>query len=272
MEETVQAAEESVSFVEKFGINWLFIAVIAILIIGVVVGISKGAFKMIFAVIAVVLAIALTILISPVTKSLLMRNARVYNFFYQKTEALAEKNKWAAVIARMAPEATEEDVETDGAESIRILSDMLDVIGVPESIKQSILGDESVITTLETNSDANTNDALERIEIGAYTGITNVVIKAFSFLLTLLIVGVILALLGGVFNLLGKIPGVDKVNAIAGGIAGGFIALIIIWIIFAIITMFGNTSFGQHMLALIAENKLLSFIYDHNFISSRILS
>ncbi|MCR5584769.1 MAG: CvpA family protein [Lachnospiraceae bacterium] len=272
MEETVQVAEESVNLLEKFGLNWLVLAVLAIFVIGVIIGAVKGAFKMIFAVIAIVLAIALTILISPVTKSLFMRNANIYNFFYQKTEALAEKNGWIGMLARMAPEASEDDVETGGADSIKILSDLLDLIGVPEKYKQSILGDESVIATMETNSDATTNETLEKIEIGAYTGITNVVIKALAFLTTLLIVGVVLALLSGLFSLLGKIPGIDKANAIAGGIAGGFIALMVIWVIFAIITMLGNTAFGQNMLAMIGENKILSFIYNHNFISSRILS
>ena len=270
---TLTAAEETVGIAERLGINWLLIAVIAILIIGAIVGAVKGAFKMIFAVIAIVLAIALTILISPVTRSLLMRNANVYNFFYAKTESLAEKNGWVDMLARIADNKDEEPVaETGGEDSVKLLGDLLTLIGVPEKFRQSILGDESVIATMEKNSDATTNDTLETIQRGAYTGITNVVIKALAFLLTLLIVGIILALLGGLLNLLSKIPGIDKANAIAGAIAGGFIALLVIWVIFAIITMLGNTSFGQQMLAMIGENKLLSFIYNHNFISSRILS
>ncbi len=272
MEETIQVAQESAGLLEKFGLNWLVLAVLAVFVIGIIVGAVKGAFKMIFAVIAIVLAITLTILLSPVTKSLFMRNAKIYNFFYQRTESLAEKNGWVGMLARMAPAASEDDVETSGADSLKILSDLLDLFGVPEKFKQSILGDESVIATMETNSDATANDALEKIEIGAYTGITNVVIKALAFITTLLVVGLILALISGLFSLLGKIPGIDKANAIAGGIAGGFISLMIIWVIFAIFTMLGNTTFGQNMLALIGENKILSFIYNHNFISSRILS
>jgi hypothetical protein len=86
------------------------------------------------------------------------------------------------------------------------------------------------------------------------------------------VVGVILAVVGGLFGLPGKIPGVDKVNMIAGGISGGFIALAVVWIVFAVFTSLSASSFGQKMLALIAENPLLTFIYNHNFITRNILS
>ena len=113
---------------------------------------------------------------------------------------------------------------------------------------------------------------VSKYEKGAYTGVTNVVVKAVAFLTTLFIVGIVLALLGGITDLLGKIPCVDKVNAIVGAMAGGLIGLVIVWVIFAVATMLSATVFGQKILTLISENPLLSFIYNHNYITTRILS
>ncbi len=271
MEETVQKAGESLSFLESLHINWLLIAVILIIVAGIIFGAVKGALKMIFVIVATVLAISLTILLSPITKAKMMSSPSIYNFFYSKTEAIAEKNKWAQTIA-MLLEEKEDKPESGGTESIDLIGELMDAMGVPEKFKESVVGDESVIANIEASSDADVNERSESIQKGVYTGITNVIVKAVAFLLTLLIVGIVLAMLGGVTNLLGHLPGIDKVNSIVGAMAGGLIALVIVWIIFAVITMFSATAFGQKMLALITENPILSFIYNHNFINKRILS
>ncbi len=257
----------------ELNINWLLVGVILVIVIGFIIGFVKGAFKMIYAVVAIVLAITLTIMISPITKSFLMRNTKFYNFIYEKTETLVDKNEWTALIAkRIAPDEKDIEIESGGADSVSLMRELLDTLGIPEKFKEAILGDESVITSIEISSDADTNDALEAMEKGAYTGITHVVIKAIAFLLTLLVVGIILAILGGLMSALGRVPGIDKVNAIVGGLAGGCIALLIVWVFFAIVTMLSTTEFGKTMLAMISENPLLSFIYNHNVISARILS
>ncbi len=267
----ILAAEEAGSILEKLHLNWLVIAVVIIVIAGVIIGANKGAFKMIFTVIAIVLAISLTILISPITKAKLMSSPKIYDFFYEKTEKLAGDNQWAQLISQKLEEKGEEPSD-DGESSVELLNDLLDTMGVPEKYKESIAGDESVIRNMEISADADTNERAENVQKGVYTGITNVVVKAVAFLITLFIVGIILAVLGGFTNLLAKIPGVDKVNAIVGAIAGGLIALVIIWVLFAGATALSATGFGQTILAMIKENRLLTFIYEHNFITSRILS
>ena len=271
-EEAATIAEKSASLLDKLHINLLLIGVLAIIAIGAIIGARKGAFKMIFAVIGIVLAISLTVLLSPITKSMLMSRPNVYNFFYEKVEALADKNKWAEVISNMASSKSDDTqiIENSGSNSVALMNELMNTMNVPESFRESILGDEGVISNLEISADANANETAESLKKGAYTGITNLIIKAVAFIITLLIVGIILAMLGGLTNLLSHIPGIEQANSIAGAIAGGLIGLVIVWVIFVIITMISATAIGQKMLAMINENPLLSFIYNHNFISSKV--
>ncbi len=271
-EEAATIAEKSASLLDKLHINLLLIGVLAIIAIGAIIGAHKGAFKMIFAVIGIVLAISLTVLLSPITKSMLMSRPNVYNFFYEKVEALAEKNKWAEVISNMASSKSDDtqSIESSGSNSVALMNELMNTMNVPEGFRESILGDEGVISNLEISADANANETAESLQKGAYTGITNLIIKAVAFIITLLVVGIILAMLGGLTNLLSHIPGIEQANSIAGAIAGGLIGLVIVWVIFVIITMISATAIGQKMLAMINENPLLSFIYNHNFISSKV--
>lgn len=271
-EEAATIAEKSASLLDKLHINLMLIGVLAIIAIGVIIGAHKGAFKMIFAVIGIVLAISLTVLLSPITKSMLMSRPNVYNFFYEKVEALAEKNKWAEVISNMASSKSDDtqSIESSGSNSVALMNELMNTMNVPEGFRESILGDEGVISNLEISADANANETAESLKKGAYTGITNLIIKAVAFIITLLVVGIILAMLGGLTNLLSRIPGIEQANSIAGAIAGGLIGLVIVWVIFVIITMISATAIGQKMLAMINENPLLSFIYNHNFISSKV--
>ncbi len=259
------------AFLDSLKLNWVFFVVVGILLTGVIIGYLKGVFKMIFLVISIFLAVFFTIVLSPITRSWLFKSDALYNFVYSRMEALIENNGWAEVIAEnIAGDGT--DAETGGEESIDTAREILSAIGIPESMRESILGDESVLNRLEISSDADVNERLASAEDGTCTGITNVTIKALSFLLTLLIVGIIIAILSGMLNLLGKIPGVGSVNKIVGGLMGGCVALFVVWVLFGIVTVFGATAAGQEILAKIAENPVLSFIYDHSIISARILS
>ena len=268
---TLDATEQGVNILEKLHINWLCILVVGLILAGIILGAVKGAFKLIYIAVAFAMAIILTNFLSPITKAKMMGNPKIYNFFYEKTETLGEKSTIAKMIANLTA-VKETKPETSGSDSLELFGDVLDTLNLPESVKQSMVGDESALANLEISMDADVNEAADSMKKGTYTGITNIVVKAIAFLLTLLVVGVILAVVGGLFGLLGKIPGVDKVNMIAGGISGGFIALAVVWIVFAVFTSLSASSFGQKMLALIAENPLLTFIYNHNFITRNILS
>ena len=257
--------------IDNLNLNWVFFVVVGILLAGVIIGYLKGVLKMIFFVISVFLAIFFTIVLSPITRSWLFKSDKLYNFVYARMESLIENNGWAEIIAeKIAGDGT--DTETGGEESVNTAREILSALGIPESMQESILGDESALAKLEMSSDAEVNDRLIAAENGTCTGITNVIIKALAFLLTLLIVGILIAIVSGTLNLLGKIPGVGSVNKIVGGLIGGCAALLVVWVLFGIVTMFGATAVGQEILAKISENPVLSFIYDHSIISARILS
>ena len=100
--------------------------------------------------------------------------------------------------------------------------------------------------------------------------ITNVIINAIAFVITLVLAIIALALLCKTLDLLAKLPVLRQINTIAGLAAGIAEGVLLVWVLFAILTMFAGSEFGKDALAMIGENPLLDFLYKNNLVSKYI--
>jgi len=73
-------------------------------------------------------------------------------------------------------------------------------------------------------------------------------------------------------DLISKLPLLNGVNKTAGLLAGLLHGLVIVWVFFLIITVFGGTKIGQQALEMIGESEILSFIYNNNLLLKFITS
>ncbi len=273
MGDTTQVAAETAETIEKSGLNWILIAVIAIILAGIIFGAVKGALKMIFTVVAIVLAVSLTFLISPFAKNALLGNEKAYNFVYSKVDALAQKSPWLDMIFSMVKDEDEEQKEvSDGKDSAKMMENLLKIAGLDENTRNVLVGDGSLISDTESSMDKYATDGQEKTTKGNYSGATKMILGVAAFILTLVVVGIVLALLSVLTDLLGKLPVINKMNLLIGGALGGLMGLAVVWILFTLLTAFGGSGIGKSALVLINENPLLSFIYTHNPIMKRFLS
>ena len=89
-------------------------------------------------------------------------------------------------------------------------------------------------------------------------------------MITLVLAIIALALLCKTLDLLAKLPVLRQINTVAGLAAGIAEGLLLVWVLFAILTMFAGSEFGKDALAMIGENPLLDFLYKNNLVSKYI--
>ena len=219
--------------------NWLFIVTVVIIGGGAFLGWRAGFVKTVFSLVSTIAVIILTLLLNPIVTNMLKSNNTIYGGI---------KGQFASMIHFSDMEGT--GTTTDA---------FIDSLSLPNSIKDSLRKSEAISEYAGAR--------LEELEAYICDTLTDIVINAIGFIATFLVVAAGLAVLCFVLNIISKLPVLHQINTLAGVAAGALEGLVLVWILFIVITMFGTTEFGSETLALISENKILSFLYDSNVLS-----
>ena len=218
--------------------NWLLAVVLAILIVNALIGRKAGFIKTIFSLVSMIIAIVLTIWISPTVKDFMNSNEKLHTYLSEKVEKVVkpevEKNK-------------EEKKET-----------IIEKLPLPKSLRKGILNNEKVKTGGSAAAKKLTAYIVEYL-VGA-------MINALAFIVTFIVILIILWLVFAALNLISKLPVLNSMNKTAGFLAGAVQGLVIVWVLFILLTVFGGTTFGRDALQMIGENEALSFIYNNNLL------
>ncbi len=98
------------------------------------------------------------------------------------------------------------------------------------------------------------------------TNITNTIITIISAVLIFVLTLILLKVVSHFFEYLNDIPFLGKINKVLGGVLGFFIAMFILWIIFAIIRVFEGMSIITDITTSIKSSVMLDYIYENNLI------
>lgn len=225
--------------------NWVLIAVIAILGVFGWLGVKKGFVKLFFSLISTIVALVFSAIFSPVTAAIMKSNDAFVSFMDEKVESLIDFSK------------EEENAEGSKQESL------IEGLPLPEIFKEALAEDNTAQNYADMQA-ANFKEYVCR-------RITNMIINAIAFVITLAVAIIGLAILCVMLNLLAKLPLLHQINTAAGLAAGLAEGILLVWVLFVILTMLGGNAVGQDALAMIAENPLLDFLYKNNLISKFIM-
>ena len=92
-------------------------------------------------------------------------------------------------------------------------------------------------------------------------------INSGTFILVYLLLSVGLFVLSHVLNIISKLPVLNELNRVGGGIAGLFQGLVIIWLIFTLMIIFIDKPFIQDGMRQIEGNIFLKLLYESNIIA-----
>jgi uncharacterized membrane protein required for colicin V production len=198
---------------------------------------KAGFIKTAFSLLSMIVAVILTVWLSPVVNNVMKGNEKFYNTISSKVEA-------------MLPFAEE---EADANEQISLIEGL----HLPQSIKDSLI--------------ENRNTGVYKEFAGSFKDyvssyLTGVIINALSFIATFVVILILLWVICIALDIVSKLPLLNQVNKTAGLVAGLVHGLVVVWIFFILLTVFGSTGFGQKAMEMIGESEILSIIYNNNFL------
>lgn len=226
--------------------NALLIIVGIVFLLSVIIGYKRGLVKIIASLLATLVCIVLVFLISPSVSR-----------WIQESTPLKETVKNKCIELLLPDETTgEEALQTEIPREQQI--SMIEGADIPEVIQKMLL----------ENNNNEVYTALGVQTFGEYIGayVAKVIADILAFLFTFIAVFIIVRIVLGMLNIVDKIPLVGGANHLVGGILGAGIGILIIWILFIVITLLYNTSFGMACMKGISESEILTKLYDSNIL------
>ena len=226
--------------------NALLIIVGIVFLLSVIIGYKRGLVKIIASLLATLVCIVLVFLISPSVSR-----------WIQESTPLKETVKNKCIELLLPDETTgEEALQTEIPREQQI--SMIEGADIPEVIQKMLL----------ENNNNEVYTALGVQTFGEYIGayVAKVIADILAFLITFIAVFIIVRIVLGMLNIVDKIPLVGGANHLVGGILGAGIGILIIWILFIVITLLYNTSFGMACMKGISESEILTKLYDSNIL------
>ena len=218
--------------------NWLLIVVLVIIAGNALMGLKVGFIKTVFSLVSLILALILTVWISPTVKDFMRGNEKFYGNVVQQVEKVLPFKEDAAKITNQ---------ET-----------YINQLPLPGSLKDSLVKN-------------NTADVYGALAINSFQEyitnyVANIIINALAFIVTFIVILIALWVLSNLLNIISMLPVLRQINKAAGFAAGLLHGLVVIWLLFVLLTVFGGTGFGQNAFRMIEESKILSIIYNNNLL------
>ncbi len=217
--------------------NGVLILVIGILAVMTFLGFKKGLIKMVLSMISLIVTIIAVSIVTPIISDLIKDNTSVM----------------ATIEA-----AVDESLEIDDEVLDNVQLDVIDNLEIPDVIKNLIKDNETIEKYKEMGIESFNTYVVKLVA----NTIFNVIVFVVSFIIVFIAVRIVFAAI----NLISKLPVIHQVNTLAGTVVGFVEGVIIVWIFFAVVTMFGSTEFGMDVFAQINGNAFLSFVYNNNLI------
>ena len=92
----------------------------------------------------------------------------------------------------------------------------------------------------------------------------SLILNILTFVITLLLVNLLLRMTVLTLDNLSRLPVLHPINQTLGLILGAGQGLLIVWVAFLVITVFGNTDTGQKLLMMIHQSVVLEWLYNMN--------
>lgn len=219
--------------------NWLFWGVLAVIVFFALRGYKRGFIKVAYSLVAIILSIVLVSVLTPHIKETLLTRTDMYDRLTKRCTQAVEKKYLSNSDESHIPKS-EEDV-LKGAK-----------VNLPFAVKATV--------GVLTKGQATPEDFFEK----AGRTVAMWLLCAISFVVTLILVGIVISVIEGALDLVAKLPLIHGTNQILGMGAGMLQGLLIVWVACIILTSLCATEMFDSVYELIEANKYLSFLYENN--------
>ena len=224
----------------------VLIAVLAVLCIFALIGMKKGVIKIAISLATMVITIAVTTFAAPVLSEYIRNNTK----WDEKIEKSIYEN-----VSRDGKSYGEDDEDIAGEGISAYIDDIEEKVAaisekmnLPDSLTKSV-------------SESVTSKLVENVEESATLTLKDIASKIFAAQMAAIIVT----------GIISRLPVIHQADRLGGFVTGLVEGLIVVWLMFAIVTAAGNSSWAADILAQIHSNSFLEFVYNNNLIMKIIL-
>lgn len=247
-----------------------FVLIMVLVIFGgcFYMGSRKGLVRTVFGLFSSIVVLLTGTVISPIISNQLRNNDKIFNAISTRIEKSLEnygKNG-------KRDEQSVDKKKTKGKKSKSKKSRELinaDDIYVPYKLLTGNQAVEEIITDILKNEHIKKarEDVQKEVNHRVAIYLTGIVINSGTFILVYFILSVGLLVLGKMLNIISKLPVINELNRMVGGIVGIFQGLVIVWLIFTLMMVFIEKPFIQEGMRQIEENAFLRILYESNIIA-----
>ena len=223
----------------EIGWTWLGIIVLALIVFACVSGFRKGFVKELVSAFFMIISFLLVWVINPYVNTFVREYTPVYETIQNQCRD-------------MVMEQTGDKKTLDKEEQ----SEVMENLEIPDLLKNTLVKNNTVETYRYLAVSTFSDYIADSLAVMAVNGI--------SFLLSYIISAVVIKMLGYILNVLTKLPVINGINKLAGGVVGGAKCVIFIWIALLILTLLCDTSLGKEGLTLVQKDTILNFLYNQN--------
>ncbi len=232
-------------------INLLTIIVLAGLLVFAVRGLRRGLVRSVFSTFSIIIAIVIAVNFSPQV-SKVIQGMPLYDSLTLRVEEAMFKDQ--------ASESGTADYADMDDPTINEQASFIDDLPFPRSVKNALMSN-------------NNSEVYEALGVSGFKNyiaglISCFIVNALSLLIIFILALIAVRLIGSALNIIARLPVLHALNKI-GGFAFGLVnGLVIVWVLGMILTFFTGTQAGQWIYGQISESRILTALYNGNFLVS----
>jgi Colicin V production protein. len=221
--------------------NWLLIGIISILILFMVIGYIRGFIKKIVSICSLIVALILVSFLTPYTSSFIQNYTPIYASI--KGQCL---NNIQEPLSKMEGSTKSAQIQ------------FINELPVPASVKEGLISNN--------NSSAYTSLAVEQFSDYVAGYLAKWIVNAISYIVVFIFVIIFLRIIFMTLDLVSKFPIINGINKMLGLLMGFIEGILVMWLLFLVLTIFINTTLGAQAFLMINNSKVLTFLYNNNYL------
>lgn len=222
-------------------VNFLFIAIVSLIIYMTVRGYRRGFLRIVVSFIGTIVIV------------IAAREAAPYvtDYLYNNTDAYEKIELGIEEMFKDANEKYDNSIPENQVKTI-------DSYNVPDSLKNNLI--------INNTAEMYKTLVVDVFEDYVSRYLANTAIKAAGFVLAFIVLIIAFRLLLTVVNIISRIPIIRGINQFIGGCLGFVESLIIVWVFFFVAVMFIGNESGSYIFRMIADSEFLTLLFNTNIL------
>ena len=259
--------------------NFVLIMVIVVFAAFFYIGSRKGLVRTVFGLFSSIVVLLAGTVISPVLSNQLRNNEKIFNAISVRIEKSLEnygKRSEKAKEDKKEKRTVDNEIKNSGKNNKKSRKEIeknvkvsADELYVPDNLLSGNKAIEEIVSDILKNEHFTKakEDIQKEVNHRVAIYLTGIVINSGTFIIVYFLLSAGLYILSRVLNIISKLPVLNELNRMGGGIAGLFQGLVVVWLIFTLMIVFIDKPFVQEGMNQIEGNVFLKLLFESNIIA-----